>query len=987
MKNWFYTLFTILLIGSASSSCGDGSKTKSQNDLIVQKLDCSAETNEGDLFLCNEKSFFGGFQKSDDYSRTGNHSCKTNKAALYALTVEFKNVKKGELIHAEIWFKSTNPSKVGNVIISDNKAVQYDSNCFTGKTDGDWTLMTNTFKAIKDYDIVKVYGLNSSNSDIYFDDASYTRMSSTPKPAITDSTLRIYIPPHQFSTLDSFLTEGRKKTILKKEFKKYVKGFILQSGDSTPVKLRLKGDWTDHLKTDKYSLRIKISGNNAYDGLKSFSIQNPETRGMMLEWYIHQICAEEDLLTTRYDFVNVEINGEVKGVYALEEHFDKQLLEARNRREGPIVKLDEEGLWQLNYDLDTKPRKILSPAFLSSTILPFKKNRTYKSPALHEQFLVAQSNLNKYKNLEKDPNKFVNLEAFAKYIAILDLGNIDHAQAWHNQRQYYNPVTTKLEPILYDCFQDKQYMARRRLFYLVDEVLTDRRPTNLNLALLRDSDFRDFYLSYVEKLGSVNYIERFNEKHASKIQANLDLLAFEYPFYQSEVDLNFFSESARLMESENDSLVTFMKNFKEVTFEKDVWKKFPDTLDYFRPAIALKAHIKKEVNRMKEISLRNFHQSDISVKAYSTDSLPDQLILLDHSVDFTGFTSDYETKYISVPSEAKYIHYTTKNLGGKLVREKISKWPLPGNIDVRGEFSNVLDQYKTKGIIKLPKGNYSFTKNVLADNAEKLIISAGTAIDLTKTAGFISHIPVELKGTPEDPIKIFSSDSTGSGFNVFSENGHSLLEHAHFTGLNSMNKNHWILTGAVTLYGGTVEIANCSFNDNQCEDGLNIIRSNFTVTACKVSNTLSDGFDADFCTGVVSNSVFTLTKNDALDFSGSQIEIIDCEISKAGDKAISGGENSQLKISKTNINGAVIGIASKDFSQLEVSDVSLKNCKYPYAAFRKKPEYGPASINVTSSSEEVNGRMLLDLDSKITIGSRVSVGLEKLDIESLYLNQ
>ncbi len=56
---------------------------------------------------------------------------------------------------------------------------------------------------------------------------------------------------------------------------------------------------------------------------------------MMLEWYIHQICAEEDLLTTRYDFVNVEINGEIKGAYALEEHFDKQLLEARNRREGP----------------------------------------------------------------------------------------------------------------------------------------------------------------------------------------------------------------------------------------------------------------------------------------------------------------------------------------------------------------------------------------------------------------------------------------------------------------------------------------------------------------------------------------------------------------------------------------------------------------------------------------------------------------------------
>ena len=987
MKNWFYIIFSIVLTTSALSSCNDGYKTNAHSDLIVQRLTCSAEENKGDLFQCHEKSFFNGLQRSADYSHTGNYSCKTNKSAPYAFTVEFRNVKKGELIHAEIWFKSAKPSKVGNVIISDNKTVQYDSNCFTAKTEGEWTLMTNTFKAIKDYDVVKVYGLNSTNSDIYFDDASIVRMSSTPKPPVTDSTLRIYIPPHQFSLLDSFLTEGRKEMILRKEFKKYVKGFILQKGDSTPVKLRLKGDWTDHLKTDKYSLRIKTSGNNAYNGLKSFSIQNPETRGMMLEWYIHQICAEEDLLTTRYDFVNVEINGEIKGAYALEEHFDKQLLEARNRREGPIVKLDEEGLWQLNYDLETKPRKVLSPAFLSSTILPFKKNRTHKSATLHEQFLVAQSNLNKYKNLESDPNNYVNLEAFAKYIAILDLGNVDHAQAWHNQRQYYNPVTAKLEPILYDCFQDKQHITGRRLFYLVDEVLTERRPTNLNLALLRDVNFRDFYLSYIQKLGSVDYIKNFNENNAAKIQSNLDLLAYEYPFYQAQVDLDFFEKSARAMESEKDSLLTFMKDFKEVTFVKDVWQKFPDTLDYFRPAIALKAHLENEEGGMKQISLRNFHQSDISVKAYSTDSLPDQLILLDSSVNFTGFTSDYETKHLFLPSDVKYVYYVPKNLGGKLIREKISKWPLPDNIDVRGDFSSVLNQYKKKGIITIPKGTYSFTKNVVATDAEKLIIEAGSSIDLTNTAGFISYIPVEIKGTPENPVHIFSSDSTGSGFNVFSEHGHSILENTHFTGLNSMNKNHWILTGAVTLYGGSVAIANCSFNDNQCEDGLNIIRSKFTMTESTVSNTLSDGFDADFCTGVLSNSVITLTKNDALDFSGSQIEIIGCEISKAGDKGISGGENSQLKISNTSINGAVIGIASKDYSQLEVTDVRLKNCDYTYAAFRKKPEYGPASITVTPSSEQVKGRMLLDLDSKITIGSKVSVGKEKLDIESLYSNQ
>ena len=54
---------------------------------------------------------------------------------------------------------------------------------------------------------------------------------------------------------------------------------------------------------------------------------------------------KEDVLTTRYGFINVELNGQDLGVYAYEEHFDKLLVESNNRREGPIVKFSEEAFW------------------------------------------------------------------------------------------------------------------------------------------------------------------------------------------------------------------------------------------------------------------------------------------------------------------------------------------------------------------------------------------------------------------------------------------------------------------------------------------------------------------------------------------------------------------------------------------------------------------------------------------------------------------
>ena len=44
-------------------------------------------------------------------------------------------------------------------------------------------------------------------------------------------------------------------------------------------------------------------------------------------------------------FVNVVLNGQAKGIYALEEGFSKELFEAQQRREGFIMRYNENLLW------------------------------------------------------------------------------------------------------------------------------------------------------------------------------------------------------------------------------------------------------------------------------------------------------------------------------------------------------------------------------------------------------------------------------------------------------------------------------------------------------------------------------------------------------------------------------------------------------------------------------------------------------------------
>ena len=238
------------------------------------------------------------------------------------------------------------------------------------------------------------------------------------------------------------------------ELKTYFDGSIKVNGESRPVSLRIKGDWVDHLEGDKWSFRIKLKGSNSYHGMKKFSIQDPSTRSFMMEWFAHRLFEKEDILTTRYQFKLVYINGVNKGVYALEEHFDKRLLEYRNRREGPIVKFDESGIWQarLNQKETGAPFKNY-PYLESSEVLPFSKKRTRKNEILLKQFMMAKSHMDRYRNFDENIHEYIDVDKMARFIALCELMNATHGLIWHNQRNYLNPVKACLEPIAYDCFK------------------------------------------------------------------------------------------------------------------------------------------------------------------------------------------------------------------------------------------------------------------------------------------------------------------------------------------------------------------------------------------------------------------------------------------------------------------------------------------------------------------------------------------------------
>ena len=217
-------------------------------------------------------------------------------------------------------------------------------------------------------------------------------------------------------------------------------------------------------------------------------------------------------------------------------------------------------------------------------------------------------------------------------------------------------------------------------------------------------------------------------------------------------------------------------------------------------------------------------------------------------------------------------------------------------------------------------------------------------IDLINEAFIVSYSPMMSIGSDTDGILISSSDGTGRGIFICQAQDKSRFSYTTFDGLDCPKSGIWVLTGAVTFYESDVDISHCTFANNKCEDGLNIVRSDFSIENSFFSNTFGDAFDSDFSTGTMDDCAFSNTGNDAVDVSTTQLTIHDMQFKHIGDKAVSAGEKSTITIENADIDDATIGIASKDMSDISCENISISDTMVALTLYQKKPEFGPGTI-------------------------------------------
>jgi hypothetical protein len=761
---------------------------------------------------------------------------------------------------------------------------------------------------------------------------------------------------------------------------KYVSAGIEHNRQNYRAKVRLKGDREIHYNDiKKLSFRVDLKGADNLWGMKKFSLHKPRARNYIYEWLVLEMMKYEGIIAPKYKFINLNLNGKDLGIYALEEHYNKFLLERYRHREGPIVRFNES----------------FSTNYKKSVVTPYEKKK-WSSPENLPITERAIHLLEKFSHGKTGPEEVFELSKLANFYAILDLFVAHHGYYTKSLRYYYNPLIGKLEPIPFDnhYVHEKHYQLEKGLpfgesFFIASERAINPAPGNsvyyqyepykqyMKLLFNNDETFStEFFKKYIEalkKYSKSEYLDKFFLSIKNQLDYNLKMIYKNFPL---EDNNSYYGPGPFVF---NESVV--YRNQQKLQEKLE---------DYKHSNINTRVHwlaLDSENLTLEVVNRGWMPVKIIKATCGNTNFFPvtKAIIVANDLRKIRKIKFKIPKNYNVNDLKKNCLTISYKIIGLEIEKEEeVFPWKMfkkagqAGHILSKSENINQfnfleVDRKRNKILIK--PGHWEIKESLVIPPQYKFIVSSGTQINLKNNAVILSYSPVEFLGTKESPIIIRSEDNSGQGLVVLQAKTKSIIKYTQFVNLKNANKVGWKLTGAVTFYESPVEIYHSSFSKNNSEDSLNIVRSNFVIKDSIFDHAFSDALDIDFGNGIIENSKFEYLGNDAIDMSGSKVDLKNIEIKFAGDKGISAGEKSDVRADAIFISASKNAIASKDHSHVLIEDIHLKDVAVGFSIYQKKPEFGPGKVLVNRLvSENTSVLYLLEKGSHLFVD-----GLEMLD--------
>jgi len=757
----------------------------------------------------------------------------------------------------------------------------------------------------------------------------------------------------------------------------FVKATIRHRGESVRTTIRLKGDLLDHLEGDKWSFRVHTRKSEQLFGMRRFSLQSPAARDHQGEPIFLEHLKKEGVLSPRYFFVDVSVNGKDIGVMAIEEHFSKELLESQQRKEGVILRFDESPFW-MNRNLNGTFGPYSNPYV--AMIKPFRSSKIAKSELLSGDLDAAIGLLRGFMDGDLAPHDVFDVVRMARFMAVVEVWNAHHALGWHNLRFYYNPLIARLEPVGFDGH-------------------LKARPIGPGLAvhsgyfmplLLEDPRFRAVFVRELSRIASeladgglADWARERERDLLPRLQEGIeyvDLLPID----------RAVARARRLALIDEDNFDHFMPPLGDPNMTYPSAIRFyvcngcsPARLEFVNAlpipvtirSITIREKSKKAVSELEGVT------TPIELQATEPQKRPRPThVRLAGPIDLGGLVVeamiqvDGQEKRHAIRAEPyveswKNAAIPSVTLAQALARHDFLRW------DAEAE------------TVRVKKGRHVVEGSVVIPEDLPLSIGPGTELRFGEGKFLLASGPLSFEGTAQKPI-LFGprpGSTTWGGIAGIRSNAPHVWKNVVVESTTGIERPGWRLTGGVTLRATHVVMADSVFRGHKGEDALNLIRTTFEMDNVEFDDAHSDALDADYSNGKIRGGRWTRVGGDGIDVSGANIEVVGVYLADIVDKAISVGEASKVTVNNIHAERVGTGAASKDRSELLIEDSVIDGASTAgVSVYMKKPEYGPATATVNRvEMNDVATPVLVQIGSRATLDGE-SVEEVPLVTETLY---
>ncbi len=791
---------------------------------------CDAELYTEGTFKSNGEIFTTNcFQDTKEYVG-GKASCRCEDDKRYGPTLSLNGLNPGDSVFVSVQVKSTKNSKSKLVFSSDKN--HYHQVVISKGGDTEWKKYSSYYIIPEDAGsaIWKIYpSMFEGDGPAYFDDfrVDFEGANNEVTPNTDYPIMELQINELNFRKIAEKRKEAKRVGLLFSSKEDLVDANLKVDKREYSCLARLKGDLLDHLRSDKWSFRIMLDGNETWRGMNIFSIHNSKARSHLAEWTMHQLMRTEGIISPKYDFMQFILNRKTIGIYGYEQHFDNHFLIDNKKLISPIIRHNDDGYW------DNVLGKLKDYEWAESSQLELFNKENEGDQQFMKLYHYGHSQLNDYLDGRKEAEDVFELDKMAKYYALMEIGHGLHAQLMTNIRFYVDPSTSLLEPIGYDFFGDhmpnvNEYWRPIGQWENGENVIERSRDGYAYMRrLFGDLKFYARYMKHLERYSSDSYIDAKLGEFDQQLKSRNDFINTDPEYARYTYDLKH--------------------QFRKAGYTRA--KLYP------LPNVSLKSYRSSD---RTDVYLQGFHYFPLKVIGYKTNKkteyLKEPILINAYSPDSPVVSHRLKTK-----SKSTIIVYQTLGLDSIFYHEINNDIVPEINIPTQNSVFVSISKHpdiKTTGASHIVKATrLVIDRPYIIDKHEDLAISKGTQVEFKKGGSLTVHGQILSLGTAGEPIMFAGNRSVGQGILISKNRRESRFSHCSFSGMGSYSAGTVKLSATVHVDEANVKFVNCLWNNNNAQIDLMLSNAEYQLTNTIFQNNAGNAIRSIFSQGNITKVI------------------------------------------------------------------------------------------------------------------------------------